>query len=238
MSNKFNVNVAFRKTSLVDYPGKVAAAIFFPFCNLRCPWCHNGELISGGSNASGLVPLSEALAHIEKRRGVLGGVAISGGEPTIFDGLPDLIAAIKKLGLSVKLDTNGTRPQALKEILSRACPDFIALDLKLAPERYIELGGDADVAAKIAESAALISKSNVEHEMRSIPLPNNYFTKTDIDALAPFARSAAAAGHFAGWNFRAFRPGNCLDPAWNNYEESSATQVDDFSSYALERRSV
>jgi pyruvate formate lyase activating enzyme len=224
--NRGFVKVAFRKTSLVDYPGKIAAVIFFPFCNLRCPWCHNGELISGGPDAPGLIPLSEALAHIERRRAMLGGVVLSGGEPTLFAGLPDLIEAIKKFGLSVKLDTNGMRPQVLREILCRAHPDFIALDLKLAPERYVELGGEDGAAANITESAAIINGCGVEYEMRSIALPNNYFGKADIDALAPLASAPDR------WSFRPFRPGSCLDPAWNDYEESAPAQVEELASYA------
>lgn len=225
----FDVNIAFRKTSLVDYPGRVAAAVFFPFCNLRCPWCHNGELISDG--AAGLIPLSQALAHIEKRSNVLGGVVLSGGEPTLFAGLDELINAIKKFGLSIKLDTNGTQPQTLKHILSHARPDFIALDLKVAPARYVEFGGEKDVAAKIAESAALISSSGVEYEMRSIALPNDYFSKTDIDALSPLVREALAKGGGA-WSVRPFRPGSCLDPAWNDYDESAAAHVEELSALA------
>jgi pyruvate formate lyase activating enzyme len=132
--------VFLRKTSLVDYPGKVAAVVFFPFCNLRCPWCQNGALISGGAG-DGSVALEAAVAHIQKRRRVLGGVVLSGGEPALFAGLASLICRIKGLGLCVKLDTNGLFPDVLAALLSGSSapgsrPDYIACDLKVSPDRY------------------------------------------------------------------------------------------------------
>jgi pyruvate formate lyase activating enzyme len=115
-SSQFKLNrVHLRKTTLVDYPGKVAAALFFPGCNLRCPWCHNRELVN--REAENLVPLEAALSHLEKRRKLLGGVVLSGGEPLLFPGLGELIPLIKGLGLKVKLDTNGTLPQLLEKLL-------------------------------------------------------------------------------------------------------------------------
>ncbi|MCL2374393.1 MAG: anaerobic ribonucleoside-triphosphate reductase activating protein, partial [Treponema sp.] len=156
------MNILLRKTSLVDYPGRVSAVCFLPACNLRCPWCHNRELVTG--KVTGLVSAEEALAHIRKRRNVLGGVALSGGEPCLYEALPDLIAEIKEIPLPVKLDTNGTLPAMLEKLFSRieTSPDYIALDLKIAPARY---GGFGD---KLIQSAALIRQSGVEHEYRTI----------------------------------------------------------------------
>jgi pyruvate formate lyase activating enzyme len=210
--------VGFQKTSMVDYPGKVAAVIFFPFCNMRCPWCHNGNLILGG-NVGGrrLVPLDNALLHIEKRRSVLGGIVLSGGEPSLYSRLPELIARVKRLGLSVKLDTNGAAPSVLEKLLSspETRPDYIAMDLKLSPLRYAALmadpppaGTEAETARLIERSAALIRTSGIEHEFRSLRLPSPYFTDADMDALRPLA-------HLSPWNFRPLARGNCLDPAWN-----------------------
>jgi pyruvate formate lyase activating enzyme len=208
--------VGFQKTSLVDYPGKVAAVIFFPFCNMRCPWCHNGDLILNGGRRT-FIPLGSALAHIEKRRSVLGGVALSGGEPSLYPQLPELIARVKRLGLSVKLDTNGAAPAVLEKLLSlpETRPDYIAMDLKLAPLRYAALmaapppaGTEAETARLIERSSAIIRASGIAHEFRSLRLPSPYFTDADIDALRPLALSSQ-------WNFRPLVRGNCLDPAWN-----------------------
>jgi pyruvate formate lyase activating enzyme len=211
--------VALQKTSLVDYPAKVAAVIFFPFCNLRCPWCHNGGLITG--EADDLVPLADALSHIEKRRKVLGGVVLSGGEPTLFRGLGGLVAHLKRSGLAVKLDTNGSSPDVLEALLSRSetRPDFIAMDLKIAPRRYTELlpaaggggggGALADIASRVERSARLVRASGVNCEFRSLRLPAPYFTDADIAALRSLAGER-------DWKFRPLSRANCLDPAWNN----------------------
>ena len=177
---------------------------------MRCPWCHNRELVIGGSaGTSGLVSVEEALAHIQKRRAVLGGVVLSGGEPCLYEELSGLIEEIKKLSLPVKLDTNGTLTAMLENLLGReeSRPDYIALDLKMAPARYGEPGG------KLIQSAALIRACGIDHEYRTIALPGGFITEDDIEALAPLADNAP-------WYFRPFRGGNCLDPAWDNLEES------------------
>jgi pyruvate formate lyase activating enzyme len=202
------VKVVLRKTSLVDYPGKIACTLFFPGCNLRCPWCQNAALVSGGVPAAELIPFDEALAFIAKRRGVLGGVALSGGEPLLCEDLPSLIAAIKGLGLPVKLDTNGGKPEALARLFSRpeTSPDYVALDLKSGKEPYF--------SGRLAESARLISASGADYEYRSLALPRGpggeeWFTEEDVRRLAPLADGEAP------WHFRAFRPGGCLDPSWD-----------------------
>jgi pyruvate formate lyase activating enzyme len=165
--------------------------------------------------APGAISLEEALEQIEKRRKVLGGVVLSGGEPCLYRDLPALIRRIKaqgKLGLPVKLDTNGTFPAVLEALLPQpdTRPDYIAMDLKIAPSRYAELGGGAGLAAALKKSAALIRNSGIAHEFRSLALPGGFFGPADREALAPLAGDSP-------WHFRPFRPGNCLDPAWDAY---------------------
>jgi pyruvate formate lyase activating enzyme len=221
--------VALRKTSLVDYPGKVAAALFFPFCNLRCPWCQNGSLITG--HGESLVSLDAALAVIGKRRKVLGGVVLSGGEPCLFSGLGALIRYLKEEGFSVKLDTNGLFPAILEALFTHneTRPDFVAMDLKFAPERYGELGGPPDSAALLAVSASLIRQSGVDYEFRSLALPEGFFTDADVAALAPLA------GNAEHWRFRPFVPGTCLAPDWNDKQPG---RVDRLSALAFSRVGV
>jgi pyruvate formate lyase activating enzyme len=220
--------VALRKTTLLDYPGKVAAALFFPGCNLRCPWCHNRELVLGA--LVGALPLEDALGHLEKRRAVLGGVVLSGGEPTLYRGLPDLIRRIHALGLAVKLDTNGMDSGVLETILGdrETRPDYIALDLKAAPERYGSLlpspaaaGEAAAIRARgeLERSVALIRRSGIDREFRTVVLPGGFLGPADIAGLAPLAADSP-------WYFRPFRPGNCLDPAWVGLEVPRREEVE------------
>ncbi|MDR3139795.1 MAG: anaerobic ribonucleoside-triphosphate reductase activating protein [Treponema sp.] len=243
------MDIHLRKTSLVDYPGEIAAVFFFPGCNLRCPWCQNRELLPGGSPPEGepgfFINREAAFARIQKRRAVLGGVVLSGGEPTLAGGLAPLIRRIKDLGLKVKLDTNGMAPKVLAGLLGdeKTRPDYIALDLKLSPRRYGELlppqgaSGSAgpDAAGEpgdrnniralekpgeaLKKSAALIRVSGVPHEFRTLVFPNGFFTKDDIAGLIPLAAGSP-------WYFRPFRPGNCLDPVWNNEEETKPEQIE------------
>jgi pyruvate formate lyase activating enzyme len=215
--------VAFRKTSLVDYPGKVASVIFFQGCNLRCPWCYNGELVLG--TAQGLITLDEAFVHIEKRRLVLGGVVLSGGEPTLQKELGAIIQRLIALGLAVKLDTNGLLPDKLETILGspKTRPQFIAMDVKTAPERYARLTPafarltpTADVrpqvvqniAARVRKSAALIRESGIPYEFRSLELPHGYLSAEDWEAMRETAGGKLSV--------RAFHGGSCLDDAWNH----------------------
>ena len=137
--------ILLRKTSFLDYPGRVSSVFFFPLCNLRCPWCHNRELVLGLEQ--NLVSFSLGLSQLHKRRSVIGGVVLTGGEPCLWDELPELITEIKKIKddssrpLLIKLDTNGMFPLMLETLFSReeTRPDYISLDLKFSPSRYREL---------------------------------------------------------------------------------------------------
>jgi len=214
--------------------------IFFSGCNLRCPWCHNRELVLGTADAagSGCVALEEALSHIEKRRKVLSGVVLSGGEPTLFSGLGELISRIKSSGLKVKIDTNGLLPHVLENLLGTEAtrPDYIAMDLKTSPEKYKELLAvkteTANPGEALKRSAALIRASGIAHEFRSIALPckatllqdnavlpqgKAYFGQEDRAALAELAGGSP-------WRIRPFVPGNCLDPAWDIVEPEPQTE--------------
>ena len=160
---------------------------------------------------------------MHKRRSVLGGAVLSGGEPCLYKELGGLIREIKKLPLPVKLDTNGMCPDMLEELLGsgETSPDYIALDLKIAPERYAELlppveNGKKSLPALLNRSAKLVRHSGIAHEYRSLVLPGGFITEEDIKALSPLADDGP-------WHFRPFRGGNCLDPAWNSLEESAET---------------
>ena len=123
------------KTTLLDYPERVACTIFLGGCNFRCPFCHNKDIVLA-SDSIGEYSQDEIFAFLKKRRGVLTGVCITGGEPTIHNDLPDFIAAIKQLGYKVKLDTNGSNPTMLSSLITNKLIDYCAMDIKNSPDKY------------------------------------------------------------------------------------------------------
>lgn len=153
------------KLSLLDYPGKTACTLFTGGCNLRCPFCHNAVLVK--SPAAVPDKTREALEFLEKRRGLLDGVCITGGEPLIQQDLEQLMRTIREMGFSVKLDTNGSFPKKLAHILETGLCDYVAMDIKSSPEHYPLATGtqlDFDV---FAESIELIRTSGIPHEFRT-----------------------------------------------------------------------
>ena len=155
-----------QKMTLLDYPGKVACTVFLFGCNYRCPFCHNAELLEG--KAEPLMTKEEFLSFLSKRKGLLDAVCISGGEPTLSAGLKELMTDIKALGFSVKLDTNGSRPAILRELVEAGLVDYVAMDIKNGPSRYAETCGlpKVDLAA-IEESAAFLMSGAVDSEFRT-----------------------------------------------------------------------
>ena len=131
-----------QKTTLLDYPGKISTCIFLSGCNFCCPFCHNSSLIP--KNIKGLFSPEEILSLLEKRKSILDGVCISGGEPTLQEDLPEFIRDIKKLGYLVKLDTNGTNPKMLSFLISEKLIDAVAMDIKNSKEKYARTCGITD----------------------------------------------------------------------------------------------
>lgn len=157
--------VGIQKLTLLDYPGRVACTVFLGGCNFRCPFCHNWELLG---DAEEVMTVEGLLSFLKKRRGILDGVCITGGEPTIHPELEALIREIRSLGYAVKLDTNGYRPEVLGAILDAGLLDYVAMDLKNGPEDYGETVGLAHAdLAKIRESIGLLVASGIEFELRT-----------------------------------------------------------------------
>lgn len=155
------------KTTLLDYPGKVACTVFLPGCNMRCPFCHNPRVVFGKDE---LIDTNELFSFLKKRQGILDGVCITGGEPTLYgDSLTALIKEIKKLGFLVKLDTNGTSPEMIERLTSESLVDYIAMDIKsdLTNEAYEKAcGANIDVEI-IKKSVNIIASSGIDHEFRT-----------------------------------------------------------------------
>lgn len=155
------------KTTLLDYPGHVAATIFTGGCNFRCPFCHNGDLVLRPHS----VPTyseDEILSFLKKRKPVLSGVCITGGEPTLQKDLPDFIKKVKEIGYLVKLDTNGSNPTMLSELLSGSLLDYVAMDIKSGKTDYARVAGcDPSLLSNVEASVALLNSSNIPHEFRT-----------------------------------------------------------------------
>lgn len=154
-----------QKMTLLDYPGRVACTVFLGGCDLRCPFCHNAGL--AGGTAPPVMDSAELLAFLKKRRGLLDGVAVSGGEPLLGDVSP-LLSEIKTLGYPVKLDTNGTRPDRLRALIDRRLVDYVAMDIKNSPERYAETVGLAEFdLGPVYDSIALLLSGGTDYEFRT-----------------------------------------------------------------------
>ena len=160
-----NVN-GLQKLTLLDYPGKVACTAFLAGCNLRCPFCHNSELLDGTAEA--VMDDAGLLEFLKKRQGMLDGVAVTGGEPLLRPELPELLRRIRALGYSVKLDTNGTLPAALERVLAADLVDYVAMDVKNSPERYAETCGVETMdLAPVYASIDLLRSGAVDYEFRT-----------------------------------------------------------------------
>ena len=152
--------------TLLDFPGRVACTVFFGGCDMRCPFCHNAELLDG--TAPAVMDDEELLAFLKKRQGLLDGVAFTGGEPLLQKNLPELAAKIRDLGYPVKLDTNGTHPDRLERMIREGLVQYVAMDIKNSPERYAETAGLPDLdLTPIQESVSLLMNGDTDYEFRT-----------------------------------------------------------------------
>lgn len=158
-----------QKMTLLDYPGRAACTIFLSGCNFKCPFCHNRDLVFIPEGYE-FFEVSEVLAYLEKRKGILDGVCISGGEPLLQENLHQLIEKIRDLGYQIKLDTNGGYPERLKDVVNKGLVDYVAMDIKNSPEKYARTLGmnpDAFNIETIRESVEFLKTCGVEHEFRT-----------------------------------------------------------------------
>ncbi|MDD3278401.1 MAG: anaerobic ribonucleoside-triphosphate reductase activating protein [Lachnospiraceae bacterium] len=172
----------FQKLTLLDYPEKVACTVFFGGCNFRCPFCHNGNLVLHPGDEP-LIAEEEIWELLEKRRGVLDGVCVTGGEPTLEPDLPAFLTKIKSYGYLVKLDTNGYRPEVLKELVLDGLVDYVAMDIKNAPDRYALTAGVPGLdMTKIQESVEYLLTGVVDYEFRTT-VTRELHQKQDFDKI-------------------------------------------------------
>lgn len=181
----------FQKTTLLDYPKHVAATVFLGGCNFRCPFCHNGDLVLSPNTTAAFSP-DEILTYLKKRKNILDGVCITGGEPTLQKDLASFLDAIKQLGLSVKLDTNGYHPEILKSLCYQGLIDYVAMDIKGAPEKYKNICGLSQMDfSRIQESVSFLLSGNVDYEFRTTVM-KEFHTEEDFIAIGNFIANAKA----------------------------------------------
>ena len=177
-----------QKMTLLDFPGRVACTVFLGGCDFRCPFCHNYELVDGSAPAA--MDEEALFSFLEKRRGLLDGVAITGGEPCLRPQLPDMMARMRAMGYAVKLDTNGAHPALLADILRRGLADYVAMDIKNSPGKYaLTCGMEALDLAPIHESVKLLMADGVDYEFRTT-LVDELHEAADIEAIGAWIAGA------------------------------------------------
>lgn len=178
-----------QKISLVDYEGKVACTLFTAGCNFRCPFCHNSDLVIYAKNVN-YIPFDEILDYLNKRKGMLDAVVITGGEPTLMPDLKEKLYEIKKLGYKIKLDTNGTNPDIVKELVDLKLIDYVAMDIKNSYEGYSKtIGLESYDSNKILESINYLLSGEVDYEFRTT-LVKEFHSDEDIKNIAKMIQSA------------------------------------------------
>ena len=198
------------KMSLLDYPGKVASTLFFEGCNLRCPYCHNPDLvISSRSGNEDLVDPGEVLSYLETYRRMLEGVCITGGEPLLQPGLPALCDAIRTLGLQVKVDTNGSLPDALGGLVRDRLVNYVAVDIKGPPGKIRAITGsrvsEESLIQSVEATVRLLQGSGLPYELRTTVVPG-LLEREDLLAIGRWLQNGAK------YVLQQFRPGRTLDP--------------------------
>ena len=196
----------FQRFSLSDFPGRVAAIVFTQGCNFRCPFCHNGALIPGEAGDGRAVAEDLVLQYLDSRRGRLDGVVVTGGEPTLQPDLASFLGKLGSMGFAVKLDTNGSRPDVIRDLLLRGVVDYLAMDVKAPERRYDRLVGVRAPLGRIRESIALIAGSGLPHEFRTTHVPA-LLDEADLRELARLVPRGSLH------RIQPFEPANALDPA-------------------------
>jgi pyruvate formate lyase activating enzyme len=211
-----------QKFTLLDYPEKVACIAFTPGCDLRCKFCHNPEFVLPErlcTLAAHFISEEHFFSFLAERRGLLEGVVVTGGEPTIWKDLPEFLARIKAAGFAVKLDTNGNNPAMLKWLVAADLVDYIAMDVKTSLAAYPTLVGSSVRPEHIRESIALIRASNIDAEFRAT-LIREHHTETILEAMEELLSGAKRV------YLQTFRPEHTLDPAYAGFHGFSLTEME------------
>jgi pyruvate formate lyase activating enzyme len=215
------MKLGLQRTSLIDFPGKVSCVVFLPGCDLSCPFCHNPELAKPGEYPGfydSLLEKEDVLEFLKKRRGVLGGVVFSGGEPCLTESLGRLIAMVRGLSYEVKVDTNGMHP----EVLETLDADFVSMDMKTSPKRYPRVipGSPPDAEARLSACLGILRSRGISHEVRTTLVPG-FADLSDVDEMS------ALIGTDEDWMLQRFRPGKTMDAAYADVEPYSEAKIEE-----------
>ncbi len=212
---------AIQKFTVLDYPDKVACIAFTPGCNMRCGFCHNPEFVLPEKiqELQGSFIEEETFFNfLEKRRGLLDGVVVSGGEPTIWRDLPEFLAGIKKRGFLVKFDTNGNHPEILRILIEKNLVDYVAMDVKTSLAEYPKLVGGNVKSDHIKESIELLKASNIPHEFRTT-LIKEIHTESVLQDMTGLLTGVER------YYLQTFRPGHTLNPVFAMYHSFSPEEM-------------
>lgn len=179
--------VGIDKFSLLDYDENVSVVLFAPTCNFRCPFCHNGNSVL---NSHATIPFDDILSFLKTRTGLIDAVVVSGGEPTLMDGIVSKIEKIRALGFKIKLDTNGTNPEVLQELFDKKLIDYVAMDIKNSEQKYpLTCGVKSVKMDKIKQSISLIMNSGRDYEFRTT-LVSEFHSKEDMDGIGQLIKGS------------------------------------------------
>lgn len=210
-----------QRTSLIDFPDRISTVLFTQGCSMRCRFCHNPELVSSKKPIAGQFSENDVFEYLKKRKGMLEGVVITGGEPTVQAQLFPFVHKIKELGYDIKLDTNGYQPDSLQKLIETGCIDYVAMDVKAPMAKYSYVTGVPIDTSRIQNSLALLSSSTLPYELRTTA-PKPLLSIDDLHTIAKEIRSAPI------WYVQQFRSGCTLDPSLTNQEGYKEEELQHF----------
>jgi len=211
----------FQKLSLIEYPGKLAAVAWVGGCNFRCPFCYNLDIVLNYKSMP-TIPEKDILDFMSGRKGLLDGIAITGGEPTLQNDLPKFAKKIKSMGFLVMVETNGSNPDMLKQLIDKKLVDYIAMDIKAPSKKYEEVTGTKVDMKKIQRSIDLIKNSKIDYEFRTTVLPK-LFSKKDALIIGEWLKGSKQ------FYLQQFRPGKTLDEKFKKIKPYPPEKLKEFA---------
>ena len=211
----------FQKLSLIEYPGKLSAVIWTGGCNFRCPFCYNTDIVLNYKKMP-TIPEKEIIDFMSTRKGLLDGLAITGGEPTLQKDLPEFVKKIKDMGFLVMIETNGSNPNMVKELIDKKLVDYIAMDIKAPLEKYDEVAGVKVNKKKIQKSIDIIRNGGIEYEFRTTIIPK-FFKEEDALAIGKWLKGSKR------YFLQQFMPEKTIDKSLRRVKPYSPEKLKEFA---------